>query len=206
MTKKKKASDASTVVNEKAAPLVPDHPNLLKWKEIMGEDAFNFNYGLFVQMQTIQGREGAYEVPDFLSSVKNNIKPRDNLEEMLLVQMAAVHVATMTSASQFAQASLVSQQDRAARLLTNFARTYAAQMEALKRYRTGGEQKVTVQHVSVSEGGQAIVGNVTHTPRATLPDKIASPASPAISDLKIATMTIVDEPEREAVPKREPKK
>ena len=34
-------------------------------------------------------------------------------------------------------------------------------MEALKRYRTGGEQKVTVQHVSVSEGGQAIVGNVT---------------------------------------------
>ena len=34
-------------------------------------------------------------------------------------------------------------------------------MEALKRYRAGGEQKVTVQHVSVSEGGQAIVGNVT---------------------------------------------
>ena len=44
------------------------------------------------------------------------------------------------------------------------ALTYATQMEALKRYRTGGEQKVTVQHVSVSEGGQAIVGNVTHYP------------------------------------------
>jgi hypothetical protein len=32
-------------------------------------------------------------------------------------------------------------------------------MEALKRYRTGGEQKVTVQHVSVNsinDGGQAI--------------------------------------------------
>jgi hypothetical protein len=28
------------------------------------------------------------------------------------------------------------------------ARTFAAQVEALKRYRTGGEQKVTVQHVS----------------------------------------------------------
>ena len=34
-------------------------------------------------------------------------------------------------------------------------------MDALKRYRTGGEQKVTVQHVTVTEGGQAIVGNVT---------------------------------------------
>jgi hypothetical protein len=32
---------------------------------------------------------------------------------------------------------------------------------AAKRYRTGGEQKVTVQHVSVNEGGPAIVGNVT---------------------------------------------
>ena len=33
-------------------------------------------------------------------------------------------------------------------------------MEALKRYRTGGEQKVTVQHVTVNEGGQAVIGNV----------------------------------------------
>jgi len=30
-----------------------------------------------------------------------------------------------------------------------------------KRYRTGGEQKVTVEHVHVHEGGQAIVGSVT---------------------------------------------
>jgi hypothetical protein len=35
-------------------------------------------------------------------------------------------------------------------------------MEALKRYRTGGEQRVTVEHVTVNEGGKAIVGNVMH--------------------------------------------
>jgi hypothetical protein len=35
-------------------------------------------------------------------------------------------------------------------------------METLKRYRTGGEQKVTVQHVTVNEGGQAVVGNLSH--------------------------------------------
>ena len=34
-------------------------------------------------------------------------------------------------------------------------------MEALKRYRTTGEQKVTVQHVTVNDGGQAVVGTVT---------------------------------------------
>ena len=33
-------------------------------------------------------------------------------------------------------------------------------METLKRYRTGGTQKVTVEHVTVNAGGQAIVGNV----------------------------------------------
>ncbi len=47
------------------------------------------------------------------------------------------------------------------RALTKLARTFGAQMEALKRYRTGGEQKVVVQHVHVSDGGQAaVVGNV----------------------------------------------
>jgi hypothetical protein len=35
-------------------------------------------------------------------------------------------------------------------------------MEALKRYRTGGQQKVTVEHVTVNAGGQAIVGAVAH--------------------------------------------
>jgi hypothetical protein len=33
-------------------------------------------------------------------------------------------------------------------------------VETLKKYRTGGEQKVTVQHVTVSDNAQAIVGNV----------------------------------------------
>jgi hypothetical protein len=35
-------------------------------------------------------------------------------------------------------------------------------MEALTRYRTGGQQKMTVEHVTVQAGGQAIVGNVSH--------------------------------------------
>ena len=41
------------------------------------------------------------------------------------------------------------------------ARTFAAQTEALKSYRIGGEQKITVQHVTVNDGGQAVGGTVT---------------------------------------------
>jgi hypothetical protein len=40
------------------------------------------------------------------------------------------------------------------------ARTLAAQVEALKRYRSSGEQAMRVEHVTVNNGGQAIVGNV----------------------------------------------
>ena len=60
-----------------------------------------------------------------------------------------------------------------------------------KRYRTGGEQKVTVQHVSVSEGGRAIVGNVTQTALEEPADKtLLSP------DARQPTMPIIDTPER----------
>jgi hypothetical protein len=45
-------------------------------------------------------------------------------------------------------------------LLNKLARTFAAQVEALKKYRSPGEQTIKVQHVTVNDGGQAIVGNV----------------------------------------------
>ena len=48
----------------------------------------------------------------------------------------------------------------AERAYNKLARTYVAQIEALKRYRSAGEQTVRVEHVTVNDG-QAIVGNVT---------------------------------------------
>jgi hypothetical protein len=84
-------------------------------------------------------------------------KPKDQFEAMLSAQIAAVHAATMTFARRLAHVETIPQQDSAERTLNKLARTYAMQMEALKHYRTGGRG---VQHVSVNDGGQAIVGNV----------------------------------------------
>jgi len=94
---------------------------------------------------------------NFMLSVIKGIEPRDQLEAMLAAQMAAVHVATMTFARDLAPVNISA--------FNKLTRTFAMQMEALKRYRSGAEQKVTLQHVSVAEGGQAIVGNVTQVPR-----------------------------------------
>jgi hypothetical protein len=41
------------------------------------------------------------------------------------------------------------------------SRTYAVLLDALNRHRGKGQQKVTVEHVHVHPGGQAIVGTVT---------------------------------------------
>jgi hypothetical protein len=40
------------------------------------------------------------------------------------------------------------------------SRTYAALLDALNRHRGKGQQKVTVEHVHVHSGGQAVVGMV----------------------------------------------
>ena len=99
---------------------------------------------------------------NFMLAVVKGVEPRDQLEAMLAAQMAAVHSATMTFARRLNHVENIPQQDSAVCAFTKLARTFAAQVEALKRYRTGGEQKVTVEHVTVNEGGQAIVGSVTH--------------------------------------------
>jgi hypothetical protein len=109
------------------------------------------------QGQTMDGRG----LNVMLSLVKG-VKPKDEVEAMLAAQMAAVHLVTMAFARRLARVKTIPQQDSAERAFNKLARTFAAQVEALKRYRTGGEQKVTVEHVTVNEGGQAIVGNVRH--------------------------------------------
>lgn len=98
----------------------------------------------------------------FVAAIIKGIEPRDQVETMLAAQMAAVHNATMTFARRLAHCDNISQQDSAERAFNKLARTFATQLEALKRYRTGGQQHVTVKHVTVNEGGQAIVGNVAN--------------------------------------------
>jgi hypothetical protein len=100
---------------------------------------------------------------NFMLSVVKSIEPQDEIEAMLATQMAAVHMASMTFARRLANVENIPQQDSAERAFNKLARTFTAQVEALKRYRTGGEQKVTVQHVTVNEGGQAVVGDISRS-------------------------------------------
>jgi hypothetical protein len=120
----------------------------------------------------------------FMISMVKSIKPRDSVEAMLVAQMVSVHVMTMRCAHHLANADDLAQHDSAARALGRLARTFPAQIEALNRYRSHGEPAITVQNVSVADGGKAIVGNVTQHARVIVADK--NPASAAQNAPKAA--------------------
>ena len=98
---------------------------------------------------------------DFMLCLVRGLNPRDETEALLACQMAAIHNATMVAASRLNRVETVPQQDSASNMLNKLARTFASQVEALKKYRSAGEQTIKVQHVTVNDGGQAIVGNVS---------------------------------------------
>jgi len=129
------------------------------------------------------------EAPDevnlsFMISMVKGIRPRDSVEAMLVAQMVSVHVMAMRCAHHLANAADIAQHDSAARALGRLARTFPAQIEALGRYRSHSEPAITVQNVSVGDGGKAIVGNVTQHASVIVSDK--SPASAARKALRPA--------------------
>jgi hypothetical protein len=194
------------VLNEKkAASIAPDHPDKLAGQmllmDALGTGDLDFFNGLLHQLSSAGSQAGQIDERglNFMLAVVKGIQPRDQLEVMLAAQMAAVHMATMTSAQRLAHVENIPQHDSAERTFNKLTRTFATQMEALKRYRTGGEQKVTVQHVSVSEGGQAIVGNVTQAPREAARGKAGS-SPPALPNAQQSPMPILGERASSPVP------
>jgi hypothetical protein len=148
------------------AKINPDHPDAtvgtLAVMRSIGTADLDFFDGLMLQLVNASEGQGSPEQAfNFMLSVIKGVEPRDQIEAMLAAQMAAVQMATMTFARGLAHVENIPQQDSAERAFNKLTRTFAAQVEALKRYRSGGEQTMTIQHVHVAEGGQAIVGNVS---------------------------------------------
>jgi hypothetical protein len=136
--------------------------------ESMGTTSEIFGKMLLAQLVRVSLAAGKQRMAEAEPAIVNfglaviaGAKPKDELEAMLATQMAAVHMATMDFATRLTHAETIQQRESAERTLNKLARTFTTQMEALKRYR-GGEQRITVQHqhVTVNDGGQAVVGTV----------------------------------------------
>ena len=134
--------------------------------EIFGTDDENLAAALTQHSLKVLGKYESGDGPegnderDFMMSIVADLGPQDAIERMLAVQLAATHVATIRQAGWLAKSENQAQLDGRGNGYNKLARTFAAQVETLRKHRNGGNQTVTVQHVNVEDGGQAIVGNV----------------------------------------------
>ena len=193
------------VTGKNAANVEVDHPDsavgTVALMRAIGTTDSDFFSGLIRQLLDASKEAGPSESgANFILSVVKGIEPRDQIEAMLAAQMAAVHMASMTFARRLAHVENIPQQDSAERAFNKLTRTFAVQMEALKRYRSGGEQKMTVQHVHVAEGGQAIVGNVNAPTEGAGSRKKSEVQPHALAYAPGVEMPRRIEAEREAVP------
>lgn len=105
-----------------------------------------------------------------------SLKPTDGIEAMLAEQMIGAHHAAQEC---LRRAGLENQSFEARNQALDHAKKmmalYVNQMAALDKHRGKGQQQVTVKHVHVGAGGQAIVGDVNAA--AALPQPIAAQAA-----------------------------
>lgn len=157
--------------------------------------------GIFVNQVVAAGELGDpsddLEVNFLLSAIEDILSNQSNggvAKVMLAAQYAAVHVKMMQLTRRFNHTLDLEQLEIIGRLLSSLGRTSVALHEALTR----GHRDITVGHVSVREGGQAIVGSVTQNQRETTN---AVPPRPLLTDAKAVPMPILEESsERVPVP------
>lgn len=181
--------------------LHPDHPSKTvssaALMHALGTANFAFSEGLLQQVARLIAGQGKVSEKDlnFAMALLQGIKPADETEALLAMQMLAIHNATINAALSLKSATMLPQQDSASNMLNKLARTFAAQVETLKKYRSTGEQNIRVQHVTVNEGGKAIVGNVRAGGGGTFENEGQShepSKSPGISECSAALLGYVE--------------
>ena len=89
------------------------------------------------------------------------IGPKDELEGMMAAQLIAAHNAAMECyrRGMIGEQTFEGRRESLAQA-NKLSRTYATLLAALNHHRGKGQQKVTVEHIHVHSGGQAVVGIV----------------------------------------------
>ena len=162
--------------------------------EALGSEDPDFIWGLVMQLSHASTRFHDGQGLSFMLSAIENIHPRDCIEAMLGAQIAALNMTIMNYVDELARLdhTLQAQQEMALQAVNKLSRTFATLVGALKHYRTGGEQKLTVRHV---------IGTVTQAPCDVLSEKTSN-ATPALTDGRQTAMEIVGERKRKPVPQR----
>ena len=149
-------------------PTVASEPNVrhLILKSIGGSqsDCFNAMLGdqamraMWIENSDAAGRERLQKAA---FGALAGIAPNDELEGMMAAQLFAAHNAAMECYGRAMNGDqFLSAWRESLNQANKLSRTFATLLDTLNKHRGKGQQKVTVEHVHVNEGGQAVVGNV----------------------------------------------
>lgn len=148
--------------------LGPDHSDIegftQRFVDAFGTTSRDFAQAEINRLMKGLGQHGARPLTEqeinAALAVVDGIRPENEVEALLAVQMMMTHVLTMQAMSRAHSAEEVERQQIASSVAIKFGRLFTLQVEALAKLRRRGEQTVRVEHVHVHPGGQAIVGPV----------------------------------------------
>ncbi len=149
--------------NIPADDLDPHLPNATQLKQMFGVKTDTAAIGLMCTALNALGLNGTI-YRDFVFAMGAELEPRNSLEAMIVLQIGLSHAALCEAMRWMWDAKDHQARESYERMASRLARTFGANVDLLRRHRSGGSQTVRVEHVTVHEGGQAIVGNVTGKP------------------------------------------
>jgi hypothetical protein len=171
--------------------------------DALGTRNQDFVQGLFGQLLEANARGGqkfdTRELFFMLALIKEK-KTKDPLLAMHLAQMGTVHATLMKAAGELAQAETLQHKELMLRAVNQLSRTFTAQLEGVKRYLSAPVRNFSV---SVAEGGQAIVGDVTQAVDRAVSAATAN-VTPAISDAHRVPMEVPRDREPVTMPRVPP--
>jgi hypothetical protein len=151
-------------------PYPPDGGEKLWWdrlKGALGTSSSDFVNATLVQIQNASRMPSGGISETSVNAVLAFIEaaePKNEIEAALAIQMACTHAVAMAVLSRAGGAyggdrHVAVMASAGARLLNAFT----AQLETMRRLRNGGTQVIRVERIEVSDGGQAVIGNVKAT-------------------------------------------
>jgi hypothetical protein len=131
---------------------LPDLVDTLAAPNVVALDASAHRLDLVTAMGT--------DVAAMALDASDTMKAGNSLEKMFAHEMATLHNCAMRYASKAALEQDTAHSIKMMNLSIRAMETFQKGLLTLRRLRGGGEQRITIQHVNVTQGGQAVIGQL----------------------------------------------
>jgi hypothetical protein len=131
---------------------------------------YEFSEAMLDQLRAVAiDRYGQFDAQKLaqITAMIQGINPQNELEAMMAVQMATVHVASMKAGEATLTAHCREHQQWAGNSLAKLGRTFAMQVDTLKNLRLNGSQHIHIYHhqTTDSPGGASKIVSQSHGPK-----------------------------------------